>query len=315
MEENEKISVIIPTYNRKDSIVQSIESVLNQTYKNIEVIVVDDCSNDNTIEQIKKITDKRLNFYQLDKNYGACYARNYGIKKATGRYIAFNDSDDIFIEDKLEIQMNNMKKEKSDLDFCKMKVMENSLEWLFPSNEQEERIAKHGILNELCNGNIISTQTILAKKDIFDSILFDNSLRRFQDYDLVLRIAIKFKISYTQKILVNAYRKSDSISNSDERLISSCILMLKKDYGLDRLQEETLCKTLKDWLFYPHNRKYEEIKKNYELLETECIKLKKDVDDYETLKSNYDELKSNFDSIVNSKRWQIVNKILHIFRK
>ena len=279
------------------------------------MIVVDDCSDDNTIEQIKKITDKRLRFFQLNKNYGACYARNYGIKKATGRYIAFNDSDDIFIKDKLEIQMDNMKKEKSDLDFCKMKVMEDSFEWIFPGNEQEDRIKKNGFLNELCNGNIISTQTILAKKDIFDSILFDNNLMRFQDYDLVLRIAIRFKISYTKKILVNVYRKGDNISKSDERLISSCIFMLKKDYGLDRLQKKTLCKTLKDWLFYPHNRKYEELKKDYELLETEYIKLKKDVDDYETLKSNYAELKSNFDSIVNSKRWRIVNKILHIFRK
>ena len=118
----EKVSIIIPTYNREKSISKSIKSVLNQTYNDLEVIVVDDGSTDNTEKIIKGIKDTRIKYIKLDKNKGACYARNVGIKKATGKYIAFNDSDDIFHKTKIEKQVMYLKKCNSDLNFCKMKI-------------------------------------------------------------------------------------------------------------------------------------------------------------------------------------------------
>lgn len=107
------ISVIIPSYNRAFILTDAINSVLLQTYKNIELLFVDDCSTDNTEEIVKNITDSRFHYIRLEKNSGACTARNRGIKEAKGDYIAFNDSDDQWHIDKLEKQLSFLKlKEK-----------------------------------------------------------------------------------------------------------------------------------------------------------------------------------------------------------
>lgn len=87
------ISVVIPTYNRAKLIARSIESVLNQTYKDIEIIVVDDGSEDNTEEVVLNIKDDRIRFFRMKCNQGACAARNKGISMATGEYVAFQDRD------------------------------------------------------------------------------------------------------------------------------------------------------------------------------------------------------------------------------
>jgi glycosyltransferase involved in cell wall biosynthesis len=102
----EKISIIIPSYNREKLIIRSINSILNQTYQNIEVILIDDGSTDNTKKVISQIKDKRFRYIKLRKNKGANVARNIGIQKAIGNYIAFQDSDDFFHSDKLEKQIN-----------------------------------------------------------------------------------------------------------------------------------------------------------------------------------------------------------------
>jgi glycosyltransferase involved in cell wall biosynthesis len=115
----EKISIIIPTYNREKLIIRSIKSILNQTYHNIEVILIDDGSTDNTKKVISQIKDKQLRYIKLRKNQGASVARNIGIQKAIGNYIAFQDSDDFLHSDKLEKQFNNLRIHNSDLDFCK----------------------------------------------------------------------------------------------------------------------------------------------------------------------------------------------------
>ena len=105
---NEKVSVIIPTFNRGNILLNSIKSVLNQTYKNLEVIVVDDGSIDNTKEEINKIEDERVKYIKLVNNSGGSNARNIGIKSASGKYISFQDSDDIYYPNKLETQIKNI---------------------------------------------------------------------------------------------------------------------------------------------------------------------------------------------------------------
>ncbi len=105
---NIKISVIIPTYNRGKIIGNSIKSVLNQTFKNLEIIVVDDGSKDNTKEIVDEFKDERVRYIKLNNNTGAANARNIGIKNAIGQYISFQDSDDIFYPDKLERQLKNI---------------------------------------------------------------------------------------------------------------------------------------------------------------------------------------------------------------
>jgi len=102
----DKISVIIPTFNRGHLIIKSIKSVLNQTYPNIEILVVDDGSTDNTEKLIKNFDNNRIKYIKIKKNIGASHARNIGIMNASGKYISFQDSDDVYHIDKLEKQYN-----------------------------------------------------------------------------------------------------------------------------------------------------------------------------------------------------------------
>ena len=83
----DKISVIIPTFNRAKSIIQSINSVLSQAYHNLEVLIIDDCSNDNIESLISKIKDERIKYIKLEENKGANFARNLGIKLSTGKHL------------------------------------------------------------------------------------------------------------------------------------------------------------------------------------------------------------------------------------
>ena len=104
------ISIITPSFNSSKVIEQSITSVISQTFKDWELLVVDDCSNDNSIKKIEKFTeiDNRIKLISLDENVGAAEARNIAIRKAKGRFIAFLDSDDVWKNDKLEKQLDFM---------------------------------------------------------------------------------------------------------------------------------------------------------------------------------------------------------------
>ena len=105
----EKVSVIVPVYNSKKHIKECINSIINQTYKNLEIIIVNDKSTDNSLKIINKIKDKRIKIINLMKNSGVAVARNEGIKEATGDYICFIDSDDYWVLKKIEKQVKFMR--------------------------------------------------------------------------------------------------------------------------------------------------------------------------------------------------------------
>lgn len=229
----DKISVIIPTFNRGHLIIKSIKSVLNQTYPNIEVLVVDDGSTDNTEKLIKNFGSNRIKYIKIKKNLGASHARNIGIINASGRYISFQDSDDVYHIDKLEKQYNNLIKEKTDFDFCKINLHFNEkVNITFPMTKQETNLNLKKYEEEMCNGNYISTQSILVKKSFIKKYLFDTRFPRLQDYDLVLRMIPNLKVSYTNEILVDLYREKDSIGNSQNKLNESLNLLLNKKYNI-----------------------------------------------------------------------------------
>ena len=230
---NDKISIIIPTYNREKLLIRSIKSILKQTYKNFEIIIVDDFSKDNTKNIINIFNDKRIRYIRLRKNKGASVARNIGIKKATGKYISFQDSDDIFHFDKLEKQIINLIKHDSDFDFCKICIHFSKTNLvIFPNRAQEKIILNKNVTYELCNGNFISTQSILVKKYYIEKYLFDTKFPKYQDYDLVLRMVPNIKVSYTKHILVDLYRQRDSISWSRSNYNKAMELLLKKKYNI-----------------------------------------------------------------------------------
>lgn len=220
------ISVVIPTYNREKTIKKAVDSVLSQTYKDIELIVVDDCSNDKTGEIISKINDVRLRYIRLEKNSGANYARNIGIFEANGEYIAFQDSDDVWRKEKLERELEYLVENDCDVVFCSMLQHHNDRKDIrFPRINDSD---KKNLARRVLFGNIMSTQTILAKKELIKKEKFDNSLERFQDWDLAIRLLNKYNVEFLDKILVDVYVGEDSISKSSTKAVKSLSKIIDK---------------------------------------------------------------------------------------
>jgi len=206
------ISVIIPSYNRENKLIESIHSVLKQTYKDIEVIVVDDASTDNTEKAVRAIDDDRIRYFRQNINLGACAARNKGIELSRGELVAFQDSDDIWRPEKLEKQLNFLTEHGSDMVYCGMDRIYKGKKEYFPKQNGDQIT-----IEELLSGNKISTQTILVRKVVAEDNKFDDKLRRFQDWDFALRILEKsYKINYLKESLVIARVGNDSISITED---------------------------------------------------------------------------------------------------
>lgn len=219
-----KISVIIPTYNRAYIIAKSIESVLNQTYSNFEIIIVDDGSNDNTLEIIESFNDPRIKYLQLTENRGTCYARNFGIKKALGDYIAFHDSDDICLPQRLEKQLLFLEKTQSNIVFCSFK-RDNYINLTHQIKEEE-------IHKILLKWNCASTVTIFGKRECFLLEPLDDNLKRFDDWDLMIRLSKRFKVKHHHDVLIHVFRQKNSISEDNTILIDSIEYIRSKYYNL-----------------------------------------------------------------------------------
>ena len=209
------VSVIIPSYNRARTILPAVESVLKQTYSDLELWVVDDCSTDNTEQVLAQLQDPRLHYFRLKKNSGACTARNKGIELATGEYIAFNDSDDQWRTDKLEKQLAFLEKTRSVVVTCAMTVKDEEGNTLhdFPDHGEEGPLTYESLLLYNC----CSTQLILGKAECFKQYPFDPSMPRLQDWDEMLRLAQHFTMCFQKEILVDAFVQKDSITNHPER--------------------------------------------------------------------------------------------------
>lgn len=204
------ISVIIPSYNRARTIERSIRSVLNQTYTDIECIIVDDCSTDNTREVIESIDDSRVRYACLEKNQGACAARNRGIEMARGEYIAFQDSDDAWTEDKLEIQLKKMIEVNADVCFCRKQIFSETGEFLkFTAQDLQEGFIPYHVLY---SSSHVSTQTILAKRKVVEECLFDPKVKKAQDYEWTLRAAEHHTFFFVAQPLVKQYFQADSLT-------------------------------------------------------------------------------------------------------
>lgn len=218
------ISVIIPTYNRANLIKQSIISVLKQTLSPVEIIVVDDFSTDNTAEIIKSIEDSRVKYIKNYRKKGANGARNSGILQAKAPYIAFQDSDDIWMPTKLEKQSKVMiENPQYDMCFCSIMTDSKIEKTIIP----EKKVEMKKIQQELLNRNFISTQTIFVKTRVAQEILFDEDLKRLQDWDFNIRISEKYDIFHLDEPLVDVEVQNDSITKTINFLDSYEVFFMK----------------------------------------------------------------------------------------
>ena len=150
----------------------------------------------------------------------------------------------------MKIQFDNLIKNNSDLDFCKIKRIDGVYKFIVP-NEKQINIIKNGnIYNELLtNGNFISTQAILVKKKYIKNYLFDENMPRLQDYELLIRMLPSIKVSFTNEILVNSYLLNNSISYSKPNLIIALKLLLNKNYSLNLEQKKNFTKFLNNTFY------------------------------------------------------------------
>lgn len=213
-----KVSVIIPTYNRENYICEAIDSILSQTYKDFEIIIVDDGSTDNTKDIIKKYENKVLYFYQANAGPGA--ARNRGIKEAKGELIAFLDADDVWLPDKLKSEIEVFDKSSAcDLVYCNGEFI-----------DEEGRSLKRNVCcsSGLSKTEEVSFDRILEKWDIYPSMVmvkkniliefggFDEEYG-FEEYILWFNIAQKYKIFYLDENLVKRKFSIQSLTHRDPR--------------------------------------------------------------------------------------------------
>ncbi|MCK4663611.1 MAG: glycosyltransferase family 2 protein [Bacteroidales bacterium] len=213
-------SVIIPTYNRANFIYKTVKSVLDQTYQNFEVIVIDDGSTDNTEKIVKSIKDQRLKYYKK-KNGERGAARNFGASKANGEYVTFLDSDDIFYTNHLS-EANKFINSKNNLKlFFQAYEIKNTNDLII----QKQSFHKNKVINELLvkKGNIFSCHGIFLRKNIILNNQFQENrdLAGSEDYELWLRLASRYKI-YHNPIITSCLIDHDErsvIKINKEKLI------------------------------------------------------------------------------------------------
>ena len=213
----ELVSVIIPVYNRMNTIIRAVNSVLNQTYENIEIIIVDDGSTDKTLEILESLNNKKINIFK-QTHKGANAARNYGIKKANGKYIAFQDSDDEWLPEKLEYQIKYMIENQYEVCYCPFLLYQQKEQCIIPEDYKNKDKYEKNLLSILQTKNVVSTQTMVIHRNvIFDVGMFDEEMPRCQDYEYIIRIIQNIKVGYINKVLVLVYRTENSISNDRKK--------------------------------------------------------------------------------------------------
>jgi glycosyltransferase involved in cell wall biosynthesis len=226
------VSIILPTYNRSELIKRSIDSVLTQKYGNFELIVIDDGSTDNTEEILKSFNDERIRILKNKENKGAAAARNMGISISIGTYIAFQDSDDEWLPQKLNRQVEVLSRLEpnggivySDM----LRINKGSIDyWSSPDI----------ISNNMINLATLDYQTfgigigsaLISRKCFETNGLFDEHLNRLIDLDLFIRLSKNYVFCHIKEPLVKYYA-TEGISTDLNALCAARVYLMKKYYN------------------------------------------------------------------------------------
>lgn len=225
MENNELVSVIMPAYNAESYIRQAINSVIEQTYTNWELIIVDDGSTDTTAKIIKDclVNENRIQYY-YQENGKQGKARNLGISKSKGIYLAFLDADDLWLSQKLEIQLKEIKIKNVDLIFSDSylfydDILDVSKKMNIPTGVFYDKSS----LKSFLEGNKIPILTVLAKREKvlnvggFSEVL---NIQNVEDYHLWLKLIMSNAVFYSSDFVLAKYRiHSNSVTSKDKQVL------------------------------------------------------------------------------------------------
>lgn len=233
------VSVILPTFNRAATLGRSVRSVLSQTYTDIEVLVVDDGSRDNTAEVMAAFDDPRIRYLPQSENRGASAARNVGLREARGEFIAFQDSDDEWLNDKLARQVAaaiEAGRERVSVFHQKVivgaadgygRVYGKDLACIVPAGFDPRRLENapkvfHSV-------NVIGTPTLLFSADVLDEIGgFDPLLVNSEEWDLAIRLSYATRMLFIAEPLMVAFAQKDSISRDKRGGARSQLRIMRK---------------------------------------------------------------------------------------
>lgn len=214
------VSVVIPTYNRSTLLVRAVESVLGQSFKDFEIIVVDDASTDDTYSVVRSFRDPRIVYVRNDSNKGVSASRNVGISLSKGEFVAFLDSDDVWLPSKLDKQLLLF---SGDSDIGMVYTGEVFV------NERGEKIRemvpkyRGYIFNVLLGKNFISPSSVMVRREVFYRVgLFNEELSYREDYELWLRIAKKYKVdAVCEPLTIRYIHTGERLSNNAMERIRS----------------------------------------------------------------------------------------------
>lgn len=239
----EKVSIILPSYNRAYILGQALESILNQTYPDFELLVIDDGSTDGTEDLVQMYQDERIIYYKLEQNGGVSAARNYGIQQARYDYIAFEDSDDAWHEDKLQKQMEALTQADTETGFCyhKMRYDMGENQYIILPAEQTPLEKKSGdIYAQLLYDNLVDCPTILARRECVQQAGgFDTEMKALEDYDFALKMAKRKKAVFINEVLLESTFSAAGVSGSPLNYLTASCHLLRK-YKADYLATGTL---------------------------------------------------------------------------
>lgn len=196
-EKKELVSIIIPTYKTNESLKRAIDSVLNQSYENVEIIVVDDNHNDEYREKaasiIREYSDNRIIYVQHEKNKNGSAARNTGVSNCHGKYIGFLDDDDYFLPNKIEKQYNFIN--NNNYQFCTCFYYRNNHKYSF-------KIKDDYSIDVFLNKTTPQTSSFFMKRSFYNELNgFNESYIRHQDYEFLLRVCEKEKVGVVPESL------------------------------------------------------------------------------------------------------------------
>ncbi len=197
-----EVSIILPNYNSFKFIDNTIKSILNQSFTNWKLIIIDDCSNEKTKKVLKKyLTYKKIKIFWLKKNRGAGYCRNFAIKKSSSKYLAFIDSDDIWTRNKLKNQLNFMKKNNYLFTYTNYET--------FGKKKKVISAPRKSNFLDFIHNTSICTSTMIIKRHIAQSVKFTNT-KICEDYFYKCKILKKTKFAYCLNQILTKYQIRDN---------------------------------------------------------------------------------------------------------
>jgi glycosyltransferase involved in cell wall biosynthesis len=230
------ISVIIPTYNAAKYLNTSVKSVLNQTFKDFELLIIDDGSTDNTKEIVKALDDRRIKYF-YQKNQGKSQARNHGIFRSGGKFISFLDADDFYYKTKLKCLLDFLNKNPhvGCVAGGVCRISENG-QIIFKKKHQDNKLIT---IKDLLFGNSINICSTLIRSDYIRKIKgFDIRLKRGEDWDFHYRLALSGCSITVKKNIVCAYRfRQNAIDKTNDLYCSSMIEVNKKMFENEALPD------------------------------------------------------------------------------